>query len=154
MKTRREVLGLTTGLLGTCLAGAAAASLGAAADDNDIEIWKTPTCGCCKLWVDHMRANGFRPRTHDVADVSPYKRKHGVLPFLESCHTGVVAGYAIEGHVPADVVRQLLKQRPPVLGLAVPGMPMGSPGMEGSRKDKYDVVAFDKNGKTSVFARR
>jgi hypothetical protein len=125
-----------------------------ALDDNDIDIWKSPTCGCCKLWVDHMRANGFRPRTQDVADVTPFKRKYGVPVALESCHTAIVAGYAIEGHVPADVVRQLLKQRPQILGLAVPGMPMGSPGMEGSRKDPYDVVAFDKSGKGSVFAKR
>ena len=130
--------------------------LGAVArDDNDIEIWKSPTCGCCGNWVTHMRTNGFRPVIHDVEDVSPIKRQHGVPVALESCHTGIVGGYAIEGHVPADVVRALLKQRPAVLGIAVPGMPVGSPGMEmGGRRDKYDVIAFTKAGTTSVFAKR
>jgi len=118
-----------------------------------IEIWKTPTCGCCKLWVDHMRAAGFRPTVHDLNDVSPIKRKLGVPSALESCHTAVVGGYTIEGHVPADVVRQALKERPKIAGLAVPGMPMGSPGMEqGALVDPYDVVAFDKTGKMTVFA--
>lgn len=134
---------------------AAPAGVLIAADDNDIEIWKSPTCGCCGNWVTHMRSNGFRPVVHDVADVAPIKRKHGVPVALESCHTGIVGGYAIEGHVPADVVRALLKQRPAVLGIAVPGMPVGSPGMEmGARKDKYDVIAFTKAGTTSVFAKR
>jgi hypothetical protein len=153
MTTRREWLRLAAGAF---ILGTPALSLPArlAADDNDIDVWKSPTCGCCRLWVDHMRANGFRPRVQDVPDVTPFKRKYGVPAPLESCHTAVVAGYALEGHVPADVVRQLLKQRPRVVGLAVPGMPMGSPGMEGPRKDKYDVIAFEKGGKTSVFARR
>jgi hypothetical protein len=101
-----------------------------------------------------MEKNGFRPRVHDVNDVSPYKRKYGVPAALESCHTAVVGGYALEGHVPADLVRQILTQKPNIAGLAVPGMPMGSPGMEGPRKDNYDVIAFDKTGKTSVFAKR
>ena len=120
-----------------------------------IEIWKTPTCGCCALWVNHMRANGFRPTVHDVPDVSPIKRKLGVPAALESCHTAVVDGFAIEGHVPADVVRTMLKERPRIAGIAVAGMPMGSPGMEqGPRKDPYNVVAFDKAGRTSVYAKR
>ena len=119
-----------------------------------IEIWKTPTCGCCTLWVDHIRAAGFRTTVHDMNDVSPIKRKLGVPSSLESCHTAVVAGYTIEGHVPADVVQQALKTKPKIAGLAVPGMPMGSPGMEGSRKDPYNVIAFEQNGKTSVFAKR
>jgi hypothetical protein len=119
-----------------------------------IEVWKTPTCGCCKLWVDHVRAAGFRPTVHDLDDVSPIKRKRGVPSSLESCHTAVVDGYTIEGHVPADVIRQALKTRPKIAGLAVPGMPMGSPGMEGPRKDPYNVVAFEQNGRTSVFAKR
>jgi hypothetical protein len=119
-----------------------------------IEIWKTPTCGCCKMWVDHMQKAGFRPTVHDLDDVSPIKRKLKVPAALQSCHTAVVGGYAIEGHVPADLVRQVLKQKPAIAGLAVPGMPMGSPGMDGPRKDPYDVVAFEQNGRATVFAKR
>src|SRR5262245_58953991 len=139
MTTRREWLQMTAGVV---FLGAVQKPAG-----TDIEIWKSPTCGCCEQWVAHVRANGFSPRTHDVPDVAPYKRKYGVPQALESCHTAIVGGYAIEGHVPADVIRQALAQKPQIAGLAVPGMPMGSPGMEGPRKDNYDVVAFDKTGK-------
>jgi hypothetical protein len=152
--TRREWLRVSIAGL---VVGASAEVLGASQTvptGTPIEIWKTPTCGCCKLWVDHMRAAGFRPTVHDLNDVSPIKRKRGVPSSLESCHTAVVGGYTVEGHVPADVVRQALKQRPKIAGLAVPGMPMGSPGMEGPRKDPYNVVAFEQNGRTSVFAKR
>ena len=154
--TRREWLTLAVaGVVAGRSASVAGATLPVAQNDHAIEIWKTPTCGCCRLWVDHMRANGFRPTVHDVSDVSPIKRKFGVPASLESCHTGIVSGYAVEGHVPADVVRQMLKQRPQIAGLAVAGMPMGSPGMEqGSRKDPYNVVAFERNGRTTVFAKR
>jgi hypothetical protein len=155
-RTRREWLTLwVAGLLAARTAHGTGASPANTQNDNAIEIWKTPTCGCCRLWVDHMRANGFRPTVHDVNDVSPIKRKLGVPATLESCHTGIVSGYAVEGHVPADVVRQMLKQRPKIAGLAVAGMPMGSPGMEqGSRKDPYNVMAFERSGRTSVFAKR
>ena len=154
--TRREWLRASVAAL--VAAGASARVLGASqvpmTSGTAIEIWKTPTCGCCKMWVDHMRAAGFRPTVHDLNDVSPIKRKLGVPSALESCHTAVVGGYTIEGHVPADVVRQALKERPKIAGLAVAGMPMGSPGMEGPRKDPYNVVAFEQNGRTSVFAKR
>ena len=140
-------------LIGACFVGVPANLVGLQSE-NDIEIWKTPTCGCCKLWVDHIRSNGFKPTVHDMPDVSAIKRKLGVPTTLESCHTAVVGGYAIEGHVPADVVRTMLKEKPKILGLAVPGMPMGSPGMEGSRKDPYNVIAFQRNGQTTVFAKR
>jgi hypothetical protein len=123
--------------------------------ETAIEVWKTPTCGCCAQWVDHVRANGFKPTVHDLPDVAPIKRKLGVPGVLESCHTAVVGGYTVEGHVPADVIRTMLKERPRIAGIAVAGMPMGSPGMEqGSRKDPYNVVAFDKAGKTSIYAKR
>jgi hypothetical protein len=151
MTTRRNVL---LALLGTAAAGLPRPLFGSQSS-TAIEVWKTPTCGCCRLWVDHMQANGFRPTVHDVPDVSPMKRKLGVPAALESCHTAVVGGFAVEGHVPADVVRTMLKQRPAIAGIAVPGMPMGSPGMEqGPRKDPYNVVAFDKAGRTSIYAKR
>lgn len=118
-----------------------------------IEVYKTPTCGCCSLWVDHLRANGFEVRTTDLPDVVPVKVKHGVPDGMYSCHTGVVDGYAIEGHVPAAEIQRLLKERPSVAGLAVPGMPIGSPGMEvGTQVQPYDVMAFDKQGGCRVFA--
>jgi hypothetical protein len=102
-----------------------------------------------------MKAAGFVPEVHDVVDVSPVKTKGGVPPDLQSCHTAIIGGYVIEGHVPADVIRQLLAEKPRIAGIAVPGMPIGSPGMEmGVRKDAYEVIAFTKDGKTSVYARR
>jgi hypothetical protein len=118
-------------------------------------IYKSPTCGCCQKWVDHVKAAGFETKVHDVENVGTIKARHGVPAELSSCHTALIDNYVIEGHVPADVIQKLLKEKPAALGLAVPGMPMGSPGMEmGTQKDPYEVLAFTKNGKTTVFARR
>ena len=106
--------------------------------------------------MDHLRKSGFTIDARDVVDADAVKRKHGVPVALQSCHTGLVDGYVLEGHVPADVIDQLLRERPKVVGLAVPGMPIGSPGMESSagKADRYDVIAFDARGGTRVFARR
>ena len=120
----------------------------------DLVVYKSPTCGCCKKWVSHMRENGFSVEVHEQYDVTPKKDEYGVPRRLRSCHTATIGGYVVEGHVPADVVRRLLAEKPEVAGIAVPGMPMGSPGMEGYRKDAYDVVSFGKNGKTGIYARR
>lgn len=120
----------------------------------EVNVYKSPTCGCCKEWVKHLQANGFSVKAHDVADLSRYKVANGVPVTLGSCHTATVGGYVIEGHVPASDVKRLLKERPPVRGLAVPGMPIGSPGMEqGGHKQRYDVLTFDKQGNTSVYSR-
>lgn len=122
-----------------------------------ISVWKTRTCGCCTLWVDHMRANGFDVKVQDVDDLGPLKRKLGVTPGLSSCHTAQAGRYVIEGHVPADVVRRLLKERPTtVVGVAVPGMPIGSPGMEvpGGGRQPYAILTFDKAGQTTVYDKR
>lgn len=122
-----------------------------------ISVWKTRTCGCCALWVDHMRANGFDVKVQDVDDLGPLKRKLGVTPGLSSCHTAQAGRYVIEGHVPADVVRRLLKERPTtVVGVAVPGMPIGSPGMEvpGGGRQAYAILTFDKAGQTTVYDKR
>jgi hypothetical protein len=120
-----------------------------------ITVYKTPTCGCCKSWVEHLRKNGFEVKTIDQVDLTPIKRQQGVPEPLSSCHTAVVEGYTIEGHVPADVIRKLLKERPPVVGLAVPGMPMGSPGMEqGGQSDPYEVYTFDRSGPKGIYAVR
>jgi hypothetical protein len=118
-----------------------------------VTVYKSPTCGCCKKWVDHMRENGFTVETRDVQSVVPYKIKHGVSQELASCHTAIVDGYVIEGHVPASDVKRLLKEKPKITGLAVPGMPVGSPGMEGNRKDAYNVISFDAAGNLSVYSR-
>jgi hypothetical protein len=101
-----------------------------------------------------MRDNGFEVHVEETNDLSPIKARYGVTPELSSCHTAVVDGYVVEGHVPADLVHRLLHDRPNVIGLAVPGMPMGSPGMEGPTQEAYDVLTFDSGGNTSVFARR
>lgn len=120
----------------------------------EVVVYKSPTCGCCNQWIEHLQANGFTVKAQNVADIMPYKSANGVPPALGSCHTAKVDGYVIEGHVPAADIKRLLKERPKVLGLAVPGMPIGSPGMEqGSHKERYDVLTFDQNGKTSVYAR-
>ena len=120
-----------------------------------VRVYKDPTCGCCEKWVEHLRAAGFVVAVVNAPDVTAIKDKQLVPKQARSCHTGVVNGYAIEGHVPAADVRRFLTKRPPgALGLAVPGMPFGSPGMEvsGGRVQPYDVLAFDKAGRTSVFA--
>ncbi len=95
-----------------------------------ITVYKSPTCGCCGKWVEHMKAAGFNPKVTDLPNVSTVKQSMGVPSHLQSCHTSSIEGYAIEGHVPADVIRQLLKEKPKIVGIAVPGMPIGSPGME------------------------
>ena len=122
-----------------------------------MEVYKSPTCGCCKQWVDHAKSAGFDTRVTDLDDAALDAKKAslGVAPRLQSCHTSVVGGYVIEGHVPAADIARLLKERPSVVGLAAPGMPRGSPGMEmpNGMKDAYDVVSFDKSGATKVFAR-
>lgn len=119
----------------------------------EITVYKSPTCGCCKEWVKHLQANGFKVTAKDVPDVTPYKEVNGVPPTLGACHTARVNGYTIEGHVPAADIQRLLKERPKVRGLAVPGMPTGSPGMEGAYKERYETLAFDKDGRSTVYAR-
>ncbi len=104
--------------------------------------------------MGHLLENGFEVRTIEVADLGELKARHGVRPQLQSCHTAVVGGYVVEGHVPADVIARLLEERPDIAGLTVPGMPMGSPGMEGPYTESYDVLAFDAQGNTSVYASR
>jgi hypothetical protein len=116
-----------------------------------IEVYKSANCGCCHLWVEHLRANGFTVKTHDVANPSDYREKFGVPNALGSCHTAMAGGYAIEGHVPAVEIKRLLAERPKARGLAVPGMPLGSPGMDGPRKDPYDVLLVQADGGYQVY---
>jgi len=117
-----------------------------------VTVYKSPTCGCCQKWIDHLEANGFEVTAHDVKNVNPIKQAKGVPRELSSCHTAEVNGYVIEGHVPAEDIQRLLEEKPPVLGLAVPKMPIGSPGMEGPNPEPYDVMAFDQRGKAEVFS--
>jgi hypothetical protein len=119
-----------------------------------VEVHKDPGCGCCSAWAEHLKAAGFTVNVTEDADMAGFKTRHGVPTQARSCHTGVVDGYVIEGHVPAADVQKLLKERPSVVGIAVPGMPIGSPGMEvkGMKPAAYDVVTFDKQGATKVYA--
>ncbi len=119
----------------------------------EVVVYKDPNCGCCKNWIDHLRKHGFKVTSHDTRDMNTIKVNSGVKSDLQSCHTAMVGGYVVEGHVPAADIKRLLKERPKIAGLAVPGMPMGSPGMEGPTTDKYDVIAFEKSGRTKVFSR-
>ncbi len=129
------------------LLGLSALALGA----ERITVYKDPDCGCCGAWVEHLKTNGFSVTVNDVRDMTPHKKRLGVPERLGSCHTAVVAGYTIEGHVPASDIKRLLTERPRGKGLAVPGMPQGSPGMETGKFDRYDVLLFDGNGKTAVY---
>lgn len=141
-------------LLQTFLVTVLGVGLMVPAFSNEITVYKSATCGCCKEWVNHLQANGFNVKAQDVSDLMSYKSANDVPMKLGSCHTATVDGYVIEGHVPANDIKRLLKERPPVSGLAVPGMPVGSPGMEqGGQKDRYDVLTFNKQGGTSVYAR-
>ena len=121
-----------------------------------VTVYKTPTCGCCALWVDHLRENGFDVDVKDLPDLRAIKAENGVSPGLASCHTALVDGYVFEGHVPADLVAEVLRDRPDILGLSVPGMVVGSPGMEvpGQPAQPYNVLAFDSQGRVSVYASR
>ncbi len=119
----------------------------------EMRVYKSPTCGCCAKWVEHMRAAGFDVVVEDVSDMREVKRREGVPADLASCHTAVVEGYVVEGHVPARVVRAFLEAEGSAKGIAVPGMPIGSPGMEGPNPQPYDVVAFDEAGARTVFER-
>lgn len=133
---------------------AVAALVPSTAQALDVVVYKSPTCGCCSKWIEHLQANGFTVTAHDLTDMTPIKETHGITPDLGSCHTAIIEGYVVEGHVPADVIKRLVSERPEIAGISVPGMPMGSPGMEGPRVDRYNVVAFDRAGNLSVYERR
>lgn len=148
MKRRNVVLAAAVGVAATCLPALAATGLPL------VEVFRSPTCGCCGAWVDHLKAAGFPVKVVEVEDTSTARRKHGLPDKYASCHTGIVTRYVVEGHVPATEVKKLLALKPSAIGIAVPGMPVGSPGMEmGDDKDPYDVLLIDKRGLATVFAR-
>lgn len=140
------IVALSAGLLAAC----------SKADANlpTVTVYKSPSCGCCTKWVGHLKQNGFKVKITNMPNVAPMKDRLGVPGGLGSCHTAVVDGYIVEGHVPADVIHRLLTERPDVTGIAVPGMPIGSPGMEGPNPQSYDIVAFTKDGQQHVYASR
>lgn len=155
MSSRREWI--TAACAGAALALVAprtAAAHFAASARPTLRVRKNPGCGCCDKWVDHMKALGFDATVVEDENLYAYKQSLGIPRELVSCHTAEVEGYVVEGHVPGDLVQRMLKEKPNITGIAVGGMPMGSPGMEGGRKDPYDVVAFKKGGTTMVYARR
>ncbi len=117
-------------------------------------VYSDPNCGCCSKWVTLMDGAGFTTSVQHTTDMAAIKKRYGIPANLASCHTAVVGGYKVEGHVPADLIKKMLTEKPKIAGLAVPGMVTGSPGMEGPNPQRYDVVSFDAAGKTTVYARR
>lgn len=139
---------LSAALIMLATAGASAEPL------PEVVMHKDPNCGCCGKWAEHLQAAGFRVKTVNEADMQRVKQQFGVPGKLGSCHTARVGGYLIEGHVPASTIKRLLREKPSVAGLAAPGMPLGSPGMEvPGQKEAYDVMAFDRAGKARVYER-
>lgn len=153
MKRRSLVAAALASLASLASVSGVAAPL-RAANRPEIEVWKAPTCGCCKDWVTYLEANGFSVKVFDTGN-TVMRARLGIPERLGSCHTARVGGYAIEGHVPAQDIHRLLAQRPKAIGLAVPGMPIGSPGMDGpaygNRRDPYDVLLVNSDGTPSVF---
>jgi hypothetical protein len=127
---------------------------GTAANAASMTVMKSPTCGCCSKWVEHVRADGFDVKVVNVDDIMAVKAKAGIPQKMASCHTTMVGGYVIEGHVPASDIKKLLAQKPKAKGIAVPGMPIGSPGMEhGDHRQPYQTLLIKADGSTSIFAR-
>jgi hypothetical protein len=137
--TRRAALGMFA-------ASWAAPAFSASAGTPAVLVHKDPNCGCCAGWVQHLRDNGFSVEIDEAENLAPVRRRLGVPEALAACHTAEVAGYVVEGHVPASAIRRLLQERPDARGLAVPGMPVGSPGMEGSRTQRYAAILFGRDG--------
>jgi hypothetical protein len=116
-----------------------------------VSVFKDPNCGCCGKWVEHLRTSGFQVSVQEVRDLATYRRKFGVPDALASCHTATIGDYVVEGHVPVREIQRILKERPKAKGLAVPGMPLGSPGMESAKTQAYSVLLFDVNGRETVY---
>ena len=144
---------MKSAILRALFIGLVAPAVWAAPDVPVVDVYKSPSCGCCSKWIDHLKANGFAVRSHDTDTVAQHKARLGVPPGYGSCHTAEVGGYVIEGHVPAREIKRLLKEKPRARGLVVPAMPIGSPGMEaGGRKDPYEVFLVNRNGSTRTYA--
>lgn len=157
MMNRRDFMRMSLG------AGALAAAVpmiaravtaGGGAAPVRVTVYKSSSCGCCGEWVTYMKKNRFDVKVIPMDDPSPMRREAGVPDKLASCHTALVGGYVVEGHVPADLIRKMLAEKPKIVGLSVPGMVEGPPGMNENTKKPYDVIAFDRGGRTSVYAHR
>lgn len=150
-----QLTGMVVSML--IVAGAlAAGSLAVGAAEPKVHVAKTATCGCCKIWIDYMKKEGFDVVTQTMAagQLAKYKMEQGIEPEYASCHTAKVGGYVVEGHVPVREIKRLLDEKPDAIGLAVPGMPLGSPGMDfGSEKEPYEVLLIKKDGSVEVFGR-
>ena len=142
------------GLALAATVGVGGLAIATPAPEPEVVVYKSPSCGCCKKWVEHLQAAGFRVTVHDTSSLAGVMERYGVPRKLTACHTAVVDGYVVEGHVPADVIRRLLKERPEIAGVGVAGMPAGSPGMESETPARYYILTFDKNGTTSVYGAR
>jgi hypothetical protein len=146
------LIAIAASMVGTELGQHSPQSISAASPDT-VVVYKSPTCSCCSKWIEHLRQAGFKVEVHNESEMSRVKAQLGVSEELASCHTGFINGYVIEGHVPAEDIRQLLARRPKARGIAVPGMPIGSPGMEmGKQMDSYDVLLMADGQSPSVFA--
>ncbi|MFH1820195.1 DUF411 domain-containing protein [Thiobacillus sp.] len=140
-------------LIASFLIGSLAQTSWAAPATPVMDVYKSPTCGCCNKWIDHLKANGFTVRSHDTDNVAQHKIRLGVPSGYGSCHTAEIGGYVIEGHVPAKEIKRLLKEPPRARGLVVPAMPVGSPGMEaGGGKDSYKVFLVNQSGSVRTYA--
>lgn len=148
MRTNRREWMLKAAALGASLAGMRTAS---AASPPEAVVYKSPYCGCCGDWVAHLQANGFTVKTVETVNLDPVRERYRVPAKLAACHTALIGGYVVEGHVPAAAVKRLLREKPQVVGISVPGMPIGSPGMEGSNPEAFNVIAFDERGQARVF---
>lgn len=160
-KAKLSWLGLViTGLILTSCAGIEGFNAGISNDtiqpitvNHELTVFRSPTCGCCGLWTEHMEAANFQVKDEITEDMTVIKQQYGVPTNLTSCHTTLIDGYVVEGHIPAEDVERLLTERPDIAGIAVPGMPIGSPGMEsGGYVEPYTVFSFMADGTTAVFA--
>ncbi len=145
-RTRRQLLCMTGAIVATVLALGPAKGFAAYAAAPVVKVYKSPSCGCCGQWAAYLKQNGFRPEIVDMDDVSTIKRLAQVPDDLVSCHTAVVERYVVEGHVPVEAIRKMLSERPEIRGIAVPGMPSGSPGMPGGTPERFHVIAFARGG--------
>lgn len=154
MKSSQKLVALVAALSTLALTTAAVRDLpGRSAEKKPvITVYKDPGCSCCKNWIQYLAKHGYRVDAKDTPDMAGIKRTLGVPERLTACHTALVNGYLIEGHVSAEDIDRLLAQKPRIAGIAVPGMPVGSPGMDAPRTKRYQVIAFDKAGKTTVFS--
>lgn len=150
--SRRSALRLPLALLGLAVLGHPSLALAARSAAEPVTVWKNPDCGCCREWITHLRKNGFEVISNDVKDTAPIRQKLGLPDKFGACHTATVGNYVVEGHVPAQELRRLLKEKPNARGLAVPGMPVGSPGMEaGNTRDAYDVLLVLTDGSSRIY---